>query len=110
MSEPMLYQGAVAPLLRDSKRAGREISRMEADTQTRLARVDKETDAAIAKGHSLSSVVAYAMTDVGQVAQVRTQVEMVAPEASGHLAALANLHGAGEMELASDHKLRLRRL
>jgi hypothetical protein len=106
----MMYQGAFAPLERDSRRAGREISRMEAQTQTRLARIDNETDTTIAKGHSLSRVVAFAMGDVGQVAEVRKQVEMVAPEASGDLAMLAHVLGGGLAEIAADHRHHLRRM
>jgi hypothetical protein len=67
----MPYQGAYAPLLRDSRRAGRQISRQGAQTQLRLAGIDYETDVTIGKEESLTAVTVHGMTDVTRVAQVQ---------------------------------------
>jgi hypothetical protein len=104
------YQGAIEPLSRDSRRAGREISRMEAGTQTRLARIDKETDATIAKGHSLTSATAFGMNDVTRIAKLQTELETIAPGASGRLNMLADFHAMGVAEELAEHQYRLRRL
>jgi hypothetical protein len=109
MSELQPYQGAQVPLLRDSRRAARSISRIEAQTQMRLASIDHETDTSIAKVESHTTVVGRGMTAVVQVAQAQKQLETLAPEASGRLAMLADAHALILTEIMASHQQALRR-
>jgi hypothetical protein len=106
---PMAYEGAMPLLLRDSKWAGREISRMGAHTQTRLAGIDNETDVTDAKLDSNDRVTARAMMGVARVGQLEVQLATMAPTASGRLALLADQHTFDTAALKDGHVRRLQR-
>lgn len=103
------YQGGNAPLLRDSRRAARHISRADAATQVRLACTDNETDVSSAKVESVTAVTGQAMTAVARVAQAQKHLETMAPEVSGRLSMLADNHAISMVELMADHRRALRR-
>ena len=97
------------PLLRDSRRAGRAISRSQASGAVREAHIDVETDVALSKVDSLTTVTGRAMGAVVRVAQAQKHLEQLAPEASGRLAMLADDHVLGLAEISADHRRTLRR-
>jgi hypothetical protein len=97
------------PMLRDSRRAARQISRYEAHAQVRIASTDTETDVSIAKVDSATAVAGSAMTSVTRVAVVVKHLELQAPEARGRLAMLADMHALNVAEVMADHQRILRR-
>ncbi|MFL6137396.1 MAG: hypothetical protein ACJ74O_06290 [Frankiaceae bacterium] len=103
------YLGAHAPLLRDARRAGRAISRQQAQAQVRLAAIDLETDASLAKVESCSIVTTQAAVAVCKLSQVHKQLETLAPDASGRLAMVVDSHAIMMVELLNDHQRVLRR-
>ena len=107
-NEPIPYIGGDL-LLRDGRRAARTISRYQAQTQVRVANTDCETDVSLAKVESGTAVTGQAMTAVTRVAQLQKQLELLAPEASARLSALADGHAISMVELVSDHQRLLRR-
>jgi hypothetical protein len=103
------FLGGSAPLLRDSRRAARQISRYQAQAQIRIAGTDTETDVSIAKVDSTTAVAGSAMTSVTRVAVAVKHLELQAPEASGRLAMLADMHALNVAEVMADHQRILRR-
>lgn len=108
MSDIQPYHGNQA-LLRDSRRAGRAISRYQAGGQVREAQIDIDTDVTLSKVDSLTTVTGQAMGAVVRVAQAQKHLEQLAPEASGRLVMLADDHVFGLAEFAADHRRTLRR-
>ena len=107
MSDLIPY--ATGELERDTRRAGRAISRHRAGTQVRLAAVDDDTDLAMQKVDALTSTTGLAMGAVARVAQVQRQLETLAPEASGRLAFLADSHVVAVGDTVQDLRRDLRR-
>lgn len=103
------YRGGWPVLSRDSIRAGRAVSRRQADNQVRLSGVDGETDLAIEKITSITDATGQAMGAVVRVAQVQKQLEQLAPEASGRLAMLADDHALTLVDVMADLRRQLRR-
>lgn len=103
------FQGGQPILPSDGRRAGRAISRYEAQGRVRVAGTDCETDVSLAKVDSLTAVTGSAMGTVVRVAQAQKHLELLAPEASGRLAMLADDHALGLMDIAADHRRALRR-
>jgi hypothetical protein len=96
-------------LMREARRAGRTISRYQAQTQVRIASTDNETDVSLAKVESCTAVTGQAMAAAVRVAQLQKQLETMAPEASGRLSMLADGHAVSLVELVADHQRVLRR-
>jgi predicted ArsR family transcriptional regulator len=93
----------------DARRAGRAISRYQTGGQVRTAKVDTETDVAMAKADALTAVTGQAMANVVRVAQAHRQLEQLAPEAAGRLAFLADDHLLAMSETVADLRRDLRR-
>ncbi len=93
----------------DGRRAGKAVSRYEAQGLVRVAGIDIETDVSLAEVASVTAVTGSAMGAVVRVAQAQKHLELIAPEASGRLAILADDHALGLMEIATDHRRALRR-
>jgi hypothetical protein len=96
-------------LTRDARRASRTISRYQSCAQVRVARVDIETDVAIAKVDALTTATGTAMGSVVRVAQAQRQLEQLAPEAAGRLAFLADDHMLSMGDAMQDLRRELRR-
>jgi hypothetical protein len=103
------YIGGSAPLLRDSRRAARQISRYQASSQMRIANTDNETDVSIAKVESATAVTGSAMMSVTRVEVAIKSLEMQAPGVSGRLAMIADMHALNVAEVMADHQRTLRR-
>ncbi|MFL6099495.1 MAG: hypothetical protein ACJ71T_06035 [Actinomycetales bacterium] len=97
-------------LMRDARRAGREISRGRLGAQIRTSQVDNATDVAVAKIENLTMATGNAMQQVTRVAQAQRQLEQLAPEATGRLTYLADDHVLGCAELVADLRRDLRRV
>src|SRR4051794_36899361 len=93
----------------DTRRAGRAISRQQAQGQVRIAQADVDTDVAIAKGDSYTAATGSAMGNVIRVAQAQRQLEQLAPEASGRLAMLADEHALTMADNLAELRRNLRR-
>lgn len=109
MSNVQPYNPLQQPLMGDARRAGRTISRYQAQGQTSVALTDVLTDAAIAKSDSLTAVTGQAMANVVRVAQAQQSLELMAPAVSGRLAMLADDHALGMLEVAAHHRRNVRR-
>ncbi len=83
------------PLMSDVRRAGRTISRYQAQGQISVALIDIVTDTTIAKSDSVTAVTGQAMANVVRVAQGQQSLELLTPAASGRLAMLADDHAIG---------------
>ncbi len=103
------YQGGNVSLPGDVRRAGRAISRYQAGAQVRLADVDTETDVALGKIDATTATTAQAMAAVIRVAQLHKNLELLAPEAAGRLAYLAEDHMLGMGETVAELRRQLRR-
>ena len=110
MSDLQPYTVLHQPLERDARRAGRAISRYQADSRVTIAVIDVLTDETIAKTDSTTAVTGQAMANVVRVAQAQQSLEQLAPAASGRLAMLADDHALGMAELAADYRRKLRRV
>ena len=97
-------------LSRDARRAGRSISRYQSGGQVRTAVVDVETDVTIAKVEAVTAATGSAMTNVVRVAQAQHQLELLAPDAAGRLAYLAETHALAMGDLLQDLRRDLRRV
>lgn len=98
--------GAVA---RESRRAGRAISHYQSGGQVRVAKVDIDTDVALAKLDALTAATGSAMVSVVRVAQAQRHLELLAPEAAGRLAFLADDHMLGMADVMADLRRDIRR-
>lgn len=108
MSNLAVYEGGA--LSRDTRRAGREISRGRLDMQITVSKVDNTGDVAHAKIEGLTMATSNAMQQVTRVAQAQRQLEQMIPEAAGRLAFLADDHVLGCAELLADLRRDLRRV
>lgn len=70
-------------LVRDSRRAGRAISRVQSRGQVRQAEIDVETDVALNRADSLTHTTAPAMVGVARITQAEQQLAQSVPLASG---------------------------
>lgn len=109
MSDVQPYNALQQPLMSDSRRAGRLVSRYQAQGQTSVALTDVLTDTAIAKSDSVTAVTGQAMSNVVRVAQAQQNFELLVPAASGRLAMLADDHALAMVELTADHRRQIRR-
>ena len=109
MSELAAYNGGGA-LARDARRSSREISRGHLGTQIRTSQVDNATDVTLAKIENLTMATGNAMQQITRVSQAQRQLEMMAPDAAGRLAFIADDHMLGCAELLSDLRRNLRRI
>jgi IS30 family transposase len=109
MSELTTFNEGSA-LARDARRFGREISRGRLGTQIRTSQVDNATDVTLAKVENLTMATGNAMQQITRVAQAQRQLEMIAPDAAGRLAFIADDHMLGCAELLSDLRRDLRRI
>ena len=107
-NELTTYDGGF-PVSRDVRRAGRAISRYRSGGQVRQARVDVDTDVALAKADALTAATGSAMGSVVRVAQAQRHLELLAPEAAGRLAYLADDHMLGMGEILADLRRDVRR-
>lgn len=108
MSEVMRYQsGGLLPS--DARRSGRAISRMQAGSSVRLSRVDVEVEETIAKEDGYTDAAGSASADVIRLAQLHKQLELTAPEASGRLALIADVHALTMVDLLGDLRRNMRR-
>lgn len=96
-------------LLRDSRRAGRAISRYQSGGQLRVAQVDVEVDVALAKVDAYTHTAGQAMSAVTRVAQGQRHLEQLAPEAAGRLNYLADDHMLAMADVMADLRRDLRR-
>jgi len=94
---------------RDARRSARSISSTHAGGLMRLAAIDTDTDVALAKVDATSAATGQAMAAVIRVAQLHKSLELVAPEAAGRLAFLAEDHMLGMSEVLADLRRDLRR-
>ena len=109
-SEIVLPQGSDGLLPRDARRGGRAISRAGTSGIVRRSVVDIETDVTLTKTDSLTAVTGAMMADVTRVAQAQAQLELLAPQASARLNAIADSHALDLMEQAADLRRALRRI
>lgn len=105
-----MYQGGSLSLPRDLRRAGRAISKYKATGEVSIAAVDTTADVTMAKIDSVTACTGQAMGAVTRVAQAQTQLELLTPTASPHLAFLALEHAHGMSEILADHRREIRRL
>jgi hypothetical protein len=95
MSDLQPYGVSNLPATADTRRAARHVSRFQAGAQVRLAAIDSETDVALGKIDAATATSAQAMAAVIRVAQLHKNLELLAPEAAGRLAYLADVHMVG---------------
>lgn len=93
----------------DARRAARAISRYQSSARVQVAKVDSETDVALAKVDALTTATGSAMTSVLRVAQAQRNLEQLAPEAAGRLAFLADDHLLSMGDVMADLRRDLRR-
>lgn len=109
MSDIQPYAPGGLSTTRDLRRAGRAVSRHRADGQIAVSGIDTVTDVSGAKIDSGTAVIGQAMGAVVRVAQAQKHLELLAPEASGRLALLADSHALAMSEVAADHFRTIRR-
>jgi hypothetical protein len=107
-NELTIYDGGF-PVSREVRRTGRAISRYQAGGQVRVAAVDTDTDVALAKVDASTATTGHAMTAVVRVAQLQKSLELLAPDAAGRLAFLADDHMLSMSEVVADLRRELRR-
>lgn len=109
MSNIQPFNLGSSPLPQDNRRAARSISRYQAGGQVRVAAVDTDTDVALAKVEAATATTGQAMAAVVRVAQLHKSLELLAPEAAGRLAFLADDHMLSMSEVVADLRRELRR-
>lgn len=108
MSEELMrYAGG--GLTREVRQAGRAISRYASGAQVRTAKIDIDTDIALAKVDALTAATGSAMGSVVRVAQAQRHLEQLAPEAAGRLNYLADDHMPSMADTVTDLRPDLRR-
>jgi hypothetical protein len=105
--EPYNFGNGLLP--QHSRRAARSISRYQVGGGVRVAAVDTDTDVALAKVDASTATTGHAMTAVVRVAQLQKSLELLAPEAAGRLAFLADDHMLSMSEVVADLRRELRR-
>ena len=90
MSE--LQLATARTLARDMRAANRAVSRFSAQAVMRVSGFDSEIDVGLAKIEALTHATGAAMTAVSRVSAAQRNLEMLAPDASGRLAYLADDH------------------
>jgi len=93
----------------DARRAGRAISRYQSAGQVRRVLVDIDTDVALTKVEAVTAATGSAMGSVVRVAQAQRHLELLAPEAAGRLAYLADDHLLSMGDVMADLRRDLRR-
>ncbi len=106
--EVMPYRGSEL-MLSDGRRAGRAVSRHRAGAVMRTSSVDAEADVVMAKIDNYTMATGAAMSAVVRVAEAQRQAELLLPETSGRLTALANDHQLGMSDLLADLRRDMRR-
>ena len=95
--------------MRESRRAGRAMSRNHAGALVRISATDADADVAQAKIDNLTMATGAAMSSVVRVAQAQRHLEQLAPEAAARLAYLADDHMLGMGEVLADLRRDLHR-
>lgn len=106
--------GELTPLsggypVRATRRAAREMTSYQAAAQVRIARMDADTDVALAAMDDLTTAVGWGMGKVVRIARLQQDLEALAPAATGRLAYLADVHGLGMGDVVDDLRRRLQR-
>lgn len=109
MSTDLNLYGGSDLLPSDARRVGRATSRHHAAARVRVAGVDTDTDVAIGKADAYTQATGNAAGNVVRVAQAMRHLELLAPEASGRLALLADDHALAMAEILGDLRRDLRR-
>ena len=109
MSGDLIQYQSGSAVPREVRRTGRAVRRYQANGLVRTAAVDADADVAQAKVDNLTMVTGAAMSAVVRVAQAQRQLELLAPEAAGRLAMLADDHVLGMGELLADLRRDMRR-
>jgi hypothetical protein len=109
MGDIELPQQRMSLLPGDARRGSRAISRVNSHGLVRCSRVDAETDVTFAKTASITSVAGAMLNDIARFAQAQAQYELLVPQASARLNAVADSHALDLMEQAADHRRALRR-
>ncbi len=109
MSNLQPYGGSRLPSTSDGRRAARTISRYQTQGEVRVADIDVDTDVALAKVEASTATSGQAMAAVVRVAQLQKSLELLAPEAAGRLAFLADDHMLSMSEIVADQRRAMRR-
>jgi hypothetical protein len=89
---------------------GRLASRFEEATQTRLAGIDHEVEVALGKLDALNVAAGHAMSGVVRVKLGQKTLELLAPDASAHLAMISDDHFLCTRDVLTGLNFTLRRL
>lgn len=108
MSELARFQSSDL-LPSDVRRTGRAISRLQSRSQVRLSSIEAQVEESITKADGYTAASGSASADVVRLAQLQKQLELVAPEASGRLALIAEDHAFAMVDILGDLRRDLRR-
>jgi hypothetical protein len=105
---PFVNGGQMAS--RPARRAARSINISALSAQVRVAQSNAESDVVDAKMENDTMVTGKAMVCVVKVAKLQSDLELIAPEASGRLSMLADGHVFGLSDLMADGRRMQRRI
>jgi hypothetical protein len=109
MSYDLVLNTATGAIARDTRRAARDISRIQADGQIRQAAVDTELEVATAKEDTVTTFTMMGMGAMARVGQAENTVVLNLPSLSGRIAGLAERHTLATYEIHDDLTHRVRR-
>lgn len=93
---------------RELRQTMRTISRFQARAAARTSFADIEADVALAQQDALTTVTGGAMQSIVRVVGLQRQLEQIAPEAAGHLAAIVQMHVWNMGEVMQDARRAMR--
>jgi hypothetical protein len=91
-------------------RSGRQLARIDAMTAIREAHIEAEAQILAAKTDAANYVGGRAMQNVALLSQMEQHLALAVPQASGRLAAIADMTALTMSGIVSDAACRLRRI
>jgi hypothetical protein len=110
MSELMPLGTESSLSLRQARRAARQISAMEVDTELRLRRVEQAAEVEAGKVEAIGYVAKRGMFVVGSVTQTEQHVGQLVPMAASRLQAIGDMAAFAVTEVLADLQPKLRRV
>lgn len=87
---------------RESRLAGRALTRLDAQAQVSLGKIEVEADLQVARVHGLAYVGQQAMQATAIVSELEGQLGQMVPGARGRLTGIADITTLGMAEIVAD--------
>ena len=109
MQEIQRYRAPSGLSPTDTRRLGRSLARIQAETALDVAQVDRVAEIQTVRAEAIAQVGAHAMQSVALLSQLEQQLALTVPMASGRLQAIADMTALGVADVVADTTWKVKR-